>query len=59
MNSLYKTIFYPITYIFSQFSTNHIPLCVSSRVDIVSNLDPISMIFALSFIITLPYQQNA
>ena len=47
MDSFYRIIFYPITYILSSFSTNHIPSCLNSRVDMVSNLDPVSMIFAL------------
>jgi hypothetical protein len=49
MDSLYRIIFYLITYILSPFSTNHILSCLGSRVDLVSNLDPVSMIFALSF----------
>ena len=57
MDSFYRIIFYPITYVLSPFSTNHIPKCLGS-VDMVSNLDPVSMIFALSSIITLPHQQN-
>jgi hypothetical protein len=48
MDSLYRIIFYPITYIFSSFSTDHIPSCLDSRVDMVFNLDPVSMIPALS-----------
>ena len=48
MDSFYRTTFYPITYTLSPFSTNHIPLCLGSRVDMVSNLDPVSMIFVLS-----------
>jgi hypothetical protein len=35
-------------YILSPLSTNHITSCLGSRVDMVSNLDPVSMIFALS-----------
>ena len=46
MNCFYGIIFYPITYILSPFSTDHNPF--GSRVDMVSNLDPVSMIFALS-----------
>jgi hypothetical protein len=49
MDSFYKTIFYPIMYILSPFSTNPISLCFGSHVDMVSNLDPVSMIFLLSF----------
>ena len=48
MNSFNKTIFYLITYILSSFSTNHIPSCLDSRVDMISNLDLVSIIFALS-----------
>ena len=48
MDSFCRTIFYPITYILSPFSTNHISSCLGSRVDIVSNLDPVYMNFALS-----------
>jgi hypothetical protein len=44
----YKTMFYPVTYILSLFATNHIPSCLDSPVDMVSNLDPIFMIFVLS-----------
>jgi hypothetical protein len=35
-------------YILSPLSINHIISCLGSRVDMVSNLDPVSMIFALS-----------
>jgi hypothetical protein len=59
MDSFYRTIFYPIIYIFSPFSTNHIFSFLGSRVDLVSNLDPVFMIFALSSITNLPHQQNA
>jgi len=48
MDSFYRTIFYPITYTLSPFSTNHIHSCLGSRVDMVSILDPVSMIFVLS-----------
>ena len=48
MDSFYTTTFYPITYTLSSFSTNHILSCLGSRVDMVSNLDPVSMIFVLS-----------
>ena len=48
MNSFYRIIFYLITYILSPFSTNHIYLCLGSLVDMVSNIDPVSMIFDLS-----------
>jgi hypothetical protein len=53
INSFYETIFYSITYILSPFSTNHIPSCLGSRVDIISNLNLVFMIFALSSITTL------
>ena len=59
MDSFYGTIFYPIAYILSSFSTNHIPLCLGSRVDMVSKLDPVSIIFALYSITILQHQQNA
>ena len=61
VDSFYRTTFYPITYILSPFSTNHIPSCFGSRVDMVSNLDPVSMILALSLssLTTLSHQQNA
>jgi hypothetical protein len=58
MDSFYKVIFYLIAYILSLFSVNHIPSCLGSRVDMVSNLDPISMNFTLSSITTLPHQQR-
>jgi hypothetical protein len=48
MDSFYKIIFYPITNILSPFSIHHISLCLGFRVDMVSNLDSVSMIFALS-----------
>jgi hypothetical protein len=48
IDSFYRIIFYSITYILSPFSTNHIPSYLGSCVDMVSNLDPISMIFTLS-----------
>ena len=48
INNFYITFFYQITYIFSPFSTNYISSCIGSRVDMVSNLDLVSMIFALS-----------
>ena len=47
MDSFYRTIFYPITYIRSLFSINHITSYVDSRVYMVCNLDPVSIIFAL------------
>jgi hypothetical protein len=48
MSNFYRTIFYQITYILSLLSANRIPSCLGSRVDIVSNLHPVFMIFALS-----------
>jgi hypothetical protein len=48
MDSFYIIILYPITFILSPLSTNHITSCLGSRVDIVSNLEPVSMIFTLS-----------
>jgi hypothetical protein len=48
MDSFYGTIFYPIVYILSPVSINHIPSYLGSRVDMVSNLNPISMVFVLS-----------
>jgi len=41
-------VFYPIIFIVSPFSTNHITSCLGSRVDMVSNLDPVFMVFVLS-----------
>ena len=55
IDNLYRIIFYPITCILSSFCTNLNPSCLGSRVDMVSNLDPVSMIFALSSIIVLPH----
>jgi hypothetical protein len=49
MDSFYKTNFYPTTSILCSFSTHHIPSCFGSRVDMVSNLDPVSIIFVLPF----------
>ena len=48
MDSLYITFFYLITYILSLLSINHISSCLDSRVDMVSNLDLVSIIFTLS-----------
>jgi len=45
IDSFYKIFFDPITFILSPFSTNHITFCLGSRIDMISNLDPISMIF--------------
>jgi hypothetical protein len=46
MDSFYR-FFYLITFILFPFSTNHITLCLGSHVDMISNLDPNSMIFTL------------
>ena len=48
IDSFYRIFFYPITFIVSPFLTNHITSCLGFCVDMVSNLDPGSMIFALS-----------
>jgi len=56
--SAYAYIIYPITFILSPFLVNHIISCLEFCVDMVSNLDPVSMIFTLSSITTLPHQQN-
>ena len=48
MDSFYKIFFYPIIFILSPFSANHITSCLGFCVDIVSNLDLVSMIFVLS-----------
>jgi hypothetical protein len=48
MDSFYRIIFYQTTYILFPFFTNHISSCLDSRVDMIYNLDPVSMIFALS-----------
>ena len=48
IDSFYTIICYPITFILSPFSTDHITSCLRSRVDMVSKLDPVSMIFTLS-----------
>ena len=58
MDSFYTIFLYPITFILSPFLANHITLCLEFCVDMVSNLDPVSMIFTLSSITTLPHQQN-
>jgi hypothetical protein len=55
MNGFCRIIFYLITYIFSPFSINHIISCLDSHVDLVSSLDPVSIIFALSSITILPH----
>jgi len=48
MDSFYRIFFYPITFIHSPFIANHITSCLGFCVDMISNLDPVSMIFALS-----------
>ena len=58
MDSFYRIFFYPITFILSPFLVNHITLCLEFCVDMVSNLDPASMIFTLSSITLLSHQQN-
>ena len=45
MDSFNRVFFYPITFIFSSSSTNYITSCLGSRVDMISNLNPVSMIF--------------
>ena len=48
MDSFYKIFFYPITFILSPFLANYITTCLGFCVDIVSTLDPVSMIFTVS-----------
>ena len=48
MGNFYIIICYPITFILFPFSTNHITSCLGFRVDMVSKLDLVSMIFAPS-----------
>ena len=48
IDSFYKIFFYPIIFILSPFSANNINSCLGFRIDMVSNLDPVYMIFALS-----------
>jgi len=38
MDTFYRIFFYPITFILSSFSANHITLCLGFRVDLISNL---------------------
>ena len=45
---LQNIFFYPIIFILSPFLLNHITSCLGSCVDMVSNIDPVSMICALS-----------
>ena len=59
MDSFYRIFLYPITFILSPFLANHITSCLGFCVDMVSNLDSVSMIFTLFSITTLPHQQNA
>jgi hypothetical protein len=54
MDSFYGTFFIQLHI----FSTNYIPSCLDSRVDVVYNLDPVSIIFVLFSITTLPHQQK-
>jgi hypothetical protein len=42
MDSFYRIIFCPIIHLLSPLSTYHIYSCLGSRVDLVSNLDPVS-----------------
>ena len=46
IDSFYRTIFYSITYTLSILYQSH-PFMSCFRVDMVSNLDPVSIIFAL------------
>ena len=48
MDSFYRLFFYPITFILFPFLANHITSCLGFCLDMVSNLDPVSMIFTLS-----------
>ena len=48
IDSFYTIFFYPIIFILSLFLTNHITSCLEFCVDMVSNLDLVSMIFAIS-----------
>ena len=48
MDIFYRIFFYPITFILSPFLANHITSCLGFCVDMISNLDQVSMIFALS-----------
>jgi len=48
IDSFYRIFFYPITFILSPFLVNHITSCLGFCVDMISNLDPVSTIFALS-----------
>ena len=48
LDSFYRKTFYPIIFILFPFSINHITSCLQSRVDMVFNLDLVSMTFALS-----------
>ena len=44
-DSFYRIFFLPIIFILSLFLANYITLCLGFCVDMVSNLDPVSMIF--------------
>ena len=48
INSFYRIFLYSITFIISPFLANHITSCLGFCVDMVSNLDPVYMIFTLS-----------
>ena len=48
MDCFYTIFLYPITFILSPFLANHITSCLGFCVDMVSNLDLVSMIFTLS-----------
>jgi len=48
IDNFYRIIFYPIIFIFFPLSTNYIILCLGSSVDMISNLDPVSIIFVFS-----------
>jgi len=47
MDSFYIIFLYPITFILSPFLANHTISCLGFCVDMVSNLDLVSMIFTL------------
>ena len=59
MDNFYR-IFFLTNHIHSlSILANHITSCLGFCVDMVSNLDLVSMIFALFSITLLPHQQNA
>jgi len=49
MDSSYRIFLYPITFILSSFLANYITSCLGFCVDMVSNLDSVSIIFTLFF----------